>query len=112
MPVYVHVDHPDGRVLVDTGMTETQRRFSRRSSGLAADGKVNANGMPNPLQMSVLARAYRREMQLPPPQGWILGAVALGLSPIGRLLGYRVRYERYSGPRARDTEPQPGAAAR
>lgn len=89
--------------------TET---FFETFFGLAANGKVNAKGMPNPLQMSVLARAYRREMQLPPPQGWILGAVALGLSPIGRLLGYRARYERYSGPWARDMEPQPGAAAR
>ena len=27
MPVYVHViDHPDARVLVDTGMTELHRR--------------------------------------------------------------------------------------
>ena len=28
MPVYVHViDHPDARVLVDTGMTELHRRW-------------------------------------------------------------------------------------
>ena len=28
MPVYVHViDHPDARVLVDTGMTELTRRL-------------------------------------------------------------------------------------
>ena len=65
--------------------------------GLAADGKVNAKGLPNPLQMAVLARAFRREMQLPPPQGWVLGLLAVALAPIGRLLGYRARYEKYSG---------------
>ena len=31
MPVYVHViDHPDGRVLVDTGMTELHGGGTRR----------------------------------------------------------------------------------
>lgn len=44
--------------------TET---FFETFFGLAADGKVGKNGLPNPLQMMVLARAYNREMQLPPP---------------------------------------------
>lgn len=75
--------------------TET---FFETFFGLAADGKVNAQGLPNPLQMAVLARAYRREMQLPPPQGWVLGLLATALAPMGRLLGYRARYDEYSGP--------------
>jgi quercetin dioxygenase-like cupin family protein len=75
--------------------TET---FFETFFGLAADGKVNAKGMPGPLQLAVLARAYRREMSLPPPQGWILGPLSIALAPIGQLLGYRARYEKYSGP--------------
>ena len=36
MPVYVHViDHPGGRVLVDTGMTEAARARARPGQGLA-----------------------------------------------------------------------------
>jgi quercetin dioxygenase-like cupin family protein len=66
--------------------------------GLAADGKVGRNGLPNPLHMMVLARAYRREMQLPPPAQRILGPLAFLLAPLGRALGYRGRYEDYSGP--------------
>jgi quercetin dioxygenase-like cupin family protein len=85
--------------------TET---FFETFFGLAADGKVNSKGLPNPLQMAVLARAYRREMKLPPPQGWLLGALAIGLGPIGRLLGYRARYDRYSGPLALDGADRPG----
>jgi quercetin dioxygenase-like cupin family protein len=76
--------------------TET---FFETFFGLAADGKVGTNGLPNPLQMMVLARAYKREMQLAPPAQWVLGPIAVLLAPIGRALGYRGRYDRYSGPR-------------
>jgi len=77
--------------------TET---FFETFFGLARDGKVNAKGLPNPLQMSVLARAYHREMQLPRPAQWILGTVAFVLGPVGRGLGYQARYDAYSGPSA------------
>ena len=67
--------------------------------GLAADGKVNRKGMPNPLQMMVLARAYRREVTPTPPLSWFVGPLSAVLAPIGNRLGYLARYDRYSGPR-------------
>lgn len=67
--------------------------------GLAADGKVNRKGMPNPLQMMVLARAYRREVTLTRPLSWFVGPMSAVLAPIGSRLGYLARYDRYSGPR-------------
>jgi quercetin dioxygenase-like cupin family protein len=79
--------------------TET---FFETYFGLARDGKVNAKGLPNPLHMMVLARAYHREMALPPPMQQILGPIAVVLAPIGRALGYRGRYDKYSGPSATD----------
>jgi quercetin dioxygenase-like cupin family protein len=75
--------------------TET---FFETFFGLANDGKVGRNALPNPLQMMVLARGYQREMQLPQPAQAILSPIAMALAPIGRALGYRARYERYSGP--------------
>ena len=75
--------------------TET---FFETFFGLAADGKVNAKGVPNMLQMAVLARAYRNEMRLPPPAQWVLEPLSIALAPVGRLMGYRGRYDRYSGP--------------
>ena len=75
--------------------TET---FFETFFGLAADGKVGRNGLPNPLQLMVLARAYNREMRLAPPAQWVLGPIAVLLAPIGRALGYRGRYDTYSGP--------------
>jgi quercetin dioxygenase-like cupin family protein len=65
--------------------------------GLAADGKVNTKGLPNPLQMMFLVHEYRREVQLAPPAQWILGPIAMLLAPIARAAGYRGRYDKYSG---------------
>ena len=66
--------------------------------GLAAAGKVNRKGLPNALQMMVLARAFRHEAAPPPPLRWVIGPLSFALAPIGRALGYRARYEQYSGP--------------
>ena len=76
--------------------TET---FFETFFGLAADGKVGKNGLPKPLQMLLLGREYRREMALPPREQAILGPIAMLVAPIARALGYRGRYERYSGAR-------------
>jgi hypothetical protein len=74
--------------------TET---FFETFFGLAADGKVGRNGLPNPLQMMVLARDYRREMQAPRPAQTVLGPIAMLMAPVARALGYRGRYDKYSG---------------
>jgi quercetin dioxygenase-like cupin family protein len=76
--------------------TET---FFETFFGLASEGKVGKSGLPNPLQMMVLARDYRREMALPKLQQAILGPVAMLLAPVARAMGYRGRYDRFSGPK-------------
>jgi quercetin dioxygenase-like cupin family protein len=59
---------------------------------LAADGKTNRKGMPNPLRLAVIARAHIDTVQLPRPPAWLQKAgLALG-APLGRLLGYRETY--------------------
>ena len=62
--------------------------------GLAEDGKVGANGLPNLLQLAVvapLADSYDPSIPLPLMKGLI--AV---LGGIGRLLGYQESYPQYS----------------
>jgi quercetin dioxygenase-like cupin family protein len=60
---------------------------------LAADGKTNKRGMPNPLRLAVIARAHFDTVRLPFPPSWLQKAgLALG-APIGRGLGYRPTYE-------------------
>jgi mannose-6-phosphate isomerase-like protein (cupin superfamily) len=62
--------------------------------GLAQDGKVNANGLPNLLQLAVVAPlADSYDPRLPVPVTKLLVAV---LGGIGRLLGYKDRYPQYS----------------
>jgi mannose-6-phosphate isomerase-like protein (cupin superfamily) len=63
--------------------------------GLAREGKVDANGRANPLQMAILFNALLPNSYLPniplPAQRLLFGALA----GLGRLLGYRLSYERF-----------------
>jgi mannose-6-phosphate isomerase-like protein (cupin superfamily) len=60
---------------------------------LAADGKTNRKGMPNPLRLAVIARAHFEDVRLPFPPAWMQRTgLALG-APVGRLLGYGATYE-------------------
>ena len=56
---------------------------------LAAEGKTNRKGMPNPLRLAVIARAHFDTVRLPFPPAWLQrAALALG-APLGGLMGYR-----------------------
>ena len=59
---------------------------------LAADGKTNKKGMPNPLRLAVIARATFDTVRLPfPPVLMQRIALAAG-SWVGRLVGYESTY--------------------
>ena len=64
---------------------------------LAADGKTNRRGMPNPLRLAVIAEHHFADVQLPFPPSWMqrLG-LALG-APVGKVLGYRPVYGEPAG---------------
>ena len=60
---------------------------------LAADGKTNRKGLPNPLRLAVIARAHFDDVRLPfPPVAVQRAGLALG-APFGRALGFRPDYE-------------------
>jgi mannose-6-phosphate isomerase-like protein (cupin superfamily) len=59
---------------------------------LAADGKTNRKGMPNPLRLAVIANAHFDTVRLPFPPAFLQRiGLALG-SPLGRLVGYTPTY--------------------
>jgi quercetin dioxygenase-like cupin family protein len=62
--------------------------------GLAAAGRTNRKGMPNPLQLAVVARQHFDVVRLPfPPAPVQRLGLALGAS-LGRLLGYQPTFAR------------------
>jgi quercetin dioxygenase-like cupin family protein len=71
--------------------------------GLAADGKTNRKGMPNPLRLAVIAQAHFDNVHLPFPPAWMQRiGLALG-APLGRLLGYKATYVAAGGEAALET---------
>ena len=59
---------------------------------LAADGKVNRKGMPNPLRLAVIAKHHFGDVRLPFPPAWLQRVgLAMG-APLGRLLGFEASY--------------------
>lgn len=64
---------------------------------LAADGKTNRKGMPNPVRLAVIANRHFDTVRLPFPPAWLQKTgLALG-APAGRLLGYGATYDGADG---------------
>jgi hypothetical protein len=55
---------------------------------LAAQGKTNGKGLPNPFRLAVIAKEHFDTVRLPfPPAALQRAALALG-APFGKALGY------------------------
>jgi mannose-6-phosphate isomerase-like protein (cupin superfamily) len=61
--------------------------------GLAADGKTNRWGMPNPFRLAVIADAHFDVVRVPVVPSWLQKAALAVAAPFGRLLGYGPVYE-------------------
>ena len=62
--------------------------------GLAADGKTNRLGMPNPFRLAVIARDHFDTVRLPLVPAWAQRtALAVG-ARLGAMLGYEPQYVR------------------
>jgi mannose-6-phosphate isomerase-like protein (cupin superfamily) len=59
---------------------------------LAADGKTNRKGMPNPLRLAVIANEHFDTVRLPFPPAWMQKSGLVLGAPLGRLFGYRPVY--------------------
>lgn len=66
--------------------------FLETMYGLAADGKTNKKGLPNPFRLAVIMNEQFDLVRLPFPPAWVQRTgLALG-APLGRLLGYEPVY--------------------
>jgi quercetin dioxygenase-like cupin family protein len=59
---------------------------------LAADGKTNRKGMPNPFRLAVIANAHFDTVQLPGIPGWMQKAALMVGAPLGKAMGYGPTY--------------------
>jgi mannose-6-phosphate isomerase-like protein (cupin superfamily) len=66
--------------------------FIETMYGLAADGKTNRKGLPNPLRLAVIMRDHFDLVRLSFPPAWVQKAGLVCGAPFGRLLGYRPSY--------------------
>jgi quercetin dioxygenase-like cupin family protein len=65
--------------------------------GLAAAGKTNRNGMPNPLRLAVIAKHHFDVARLPVVPHALQRAALVPGAALGRLCGYRPTYEPAAG---------------
>lgn len=66
--------------------------------GLGRDGKVDASGMPSPLQLAVIGQEFAAEGHPTSPPRALQRVLLPPLALLGRARGYRGRYPQYSGP--------------
>lgn len=97
-PHWMHnVSDEEGRLRWQIRPAMRSQDFFATMWGLAADGKTDADGVPNILHLAVILREYRDEFRASSPPYFVQRLLFALLAPIGRLLGYRARYDRYSG---------------
>jgi mannose-6-phosphate isomerase-like protein (cupin superfamily) len=59
---------------------------------LAADGRTNKRGMPNPFRLAVIANAHFDTVRLPVIPAWLQKAALAAGAPIGKAMGYGSTY--------------------
>jgi quercetin dioxygenase-like cupin family protein len=72
-------------------------RFLETMFGLAADGKTNRRGMPNPLRLAVIANAHFEDVRLPHVPAFAQKAALVSGAVLGRLAGFKPVYESVEG---------------
>jgi quercetin dioxygenase-like cupin family protein len=88
----------EARVLVELRPALNTEIFFETAYGLARDGKTNENGIPNLLQQAVtLSGVNKGEIYLARPPIPVQKVVLSAIAPIGKALGYKDHYSKYSG---------------
>lgn len=96
-PHWMHnISDEEGSLLWQVRPAMKTQAFFETMWGLEADGKTNANGVPNILQLAVILHTYSDEFRTTNPPYLVQRILFALLSPIGKLLGYRAKYSQYS----------------
>jgi quercetin dioxygenase-like cupin family protein len=99
-----NVGEGEARFLTEVRPALAFEAFLETMFGLAADGKTDDKGMPNPFRLAVIMNEQFDLVRLPFPPAWVQRTgLALG-APMGRLLGYEPTYVPGYAP---EPEPEP-----
>ena len=79
--------------------------------GLARDGKTNAKGMPNLLQLALLSREFEDVLYFTKPPRAVQKVLFAVLTPLARLLGYKGSHPEYGPSGFVEVNPWPGTPA-
>jgi quercetin dioxygenase-like cupin family protein len=105
----------EARVIVEVSPAARFEEAVLNTFGLARDGKTNAKGMPNLLQVALFAREFEDVLYFTSPPRPVQRVLFAVLAPVARLLGYRGSYPGYTSrsPSERvEVEPWPGWGVR
>ncbi|MBB3035715.1 cupin domain-containing protein [Hoyosella altamirensis] len=83
-------------VLVELRPALRTEVFFETFFGLAQDGKITQKGLPHLLQMAVILRAFAPEIRLAQPPSRVQAMLFAPLAALGRALGRRASYSKYS----------------
>jgi len=89
---FKNVGGDEARFLAKVSPALEFESFLETMFALAADGKTNKKGMPNPVRMTVIANAYFDDVRAPHVPGAIQKAVLSAGAAVGRLVGYQPNY--------------------
>ncbi len=90
-------DQQEVRVSVELRPALNSETFFETAYGLARNGKTDENGVPNLLQPAVTLNGINKgEIYLASPPVAVQKVFLAALAPVGRLLGYKDHYPKYS----------------
>ena len=97
----------EARVIVEVRPAKRFEQMAITLFSLAREGKTDKKGIPNPLQMAVIAKEFDDVVQFLNPPPWIQRLLFGVLAPLGRMLGYKAIYPHHLETPVESVEVEP-----
>lgn len=91
-----NISDEEGALLWQVRPALKTQSFFETMWGLEADGLTFDDGTPPLLHLAVILREYDKEFRASSPPYWVQRILFSIMAPIGKLKGYRAKYEKYS----------------
>jgi quercetin dioxygenase-like cupin family protein len=101
----------EAHVLVEVSPAARFEEAISTTFGLARDGKTNAKGMPNLLQLALLSREYEDVLYFVKPPRALQKVLFAVLAPVAHLLGYKGSHPEYGPSGFVGVDPWPDTLA-